>query len=675
MKDSCYFANLNGNGQSMKHNSKISVLKHLPQSVLRECWRKTVFLALLAMLGVVPDMANEKVYLHIDQDAYFLGETMWFAAYVSDARTNRPSKLSKVLYVELLEPEGSVLKTVVCKIEDGRASGCMALDPAMLSGLFEVRAYTRFMCNWEENCYSRVIPIFDQVVGGNYENRVINKRTRPAWDIKKKVRKQREAKKAQAEIETKEDREVLLKEAKANAPVMMALDSAPSRVNPFDRVRLHFHGEPHQTFSLSVSDGAGRVMTNRHADIAKDFIQNTQWILSERISEQKRPDKMMLPEYGISLRGTLMKAESYEPCLENKVIPVANENVLMDFVNDSVTAQNVCFTSEQGGFAYNFGEVYGDGVARLRCQYNRNEPRAMRIDKWFSPKPKEYGQEDYDLLLHSHPDAGTSETSWDDSTHFMDKVVVKEKKRNYGWKPLYRSLRHIDLLEEMEWQIDNLEEAATSYVTGKEYFSLAMGVLEHYHLPFTAFRLLFLHEPYGGDSSLPKKYSLQDHPLFKFIGKYKELVIRTDKEICNSFSYANRPAETQGRNNNMDGTQWATYHGMFKQGERVPSMIWCVIPYEENKIPFVNKSPDVRYTKIHGYDYPRSFVVPDYSENHPLEDNRRTLYWNPQVTTDAEGNATVEFYNNSTCREIRVYAEGITPDGRAIRCEKLVGGQ
>lgn len=101
-----------------------------------------------------------------------------------------------MLYVELLEPEGSVLKTVVCKIEDGRASGCMALDPAMLSGLFEVRAYTRFMCNWEENCYSRVIPIFDQVVGGNYENRVINKRTRPAWDIKKKVRKQREAKKA-----------------------------------------------------------------------------------------------------------------------------------------------------------------------------------------------------------------------------------------------------------------------------------------------------------------------------------------------------------------------------------------------------------------------------------------------------------------------------------------------
>ena len=88
----------------MKHNSKISVLKHLPQSVLRECWRKTVFLALLAMLGVVPGMANEKVYLHIDQDAYFLGETMWFAAYVSDARTNRPSKLIKVLYVELLEP-------------------------------------------------------------------------------------------------------------------------------------------------------------------------------------------------------------------------------------------------------------------------------------------------------------------------------------------------------------------------------------------------------------------------------------------------------------------------------------------------------------------------------------------------------------------------------------------
>lgn len=650
--------------------SKLFILSRLSPSVMCESWKTAVVLVLLALLGATPSRANEKVYLHIDQDAYFLGETMWFAAYVNDTRSNQPSQLSKVLYVELLEPEGSVLKTVVCKIEDGKASGSIVLEPSMLSGLFELRAYTRYMCNWEENYYSRVIPIFDQVAGGNYESRVINKRTRPAWDMKKKVRKQIDARKAQAELETKRDREVLLTEAKAKTPVKITLDSLTSRVQPFDKVRLHFHGEPNQTFSLAIRDGASEVKTNHRADIAKDLIENTQWILSERISRQRHPDEVMLPESGISLRGTLMTADSYKHGIENKVVPVAQENVLMDFVNAGVAAQAVCVTNEQGRFAYNLGEVYGDGVARLHCRYNSDDVSAIRMDKWFSPKPKEYGQADYGLLSHS-PSVGSSESSSDGSA-CLDKVVVKKKEHDHGRIPLFRSLRRIDLLEEMERQIDHLEEAATCYVTGENYYSVAMEAIMHYHFPLVASRVLFLHEPYRDDASLLKKYSLQDGPLFKFEGKYKELVIRMDREFCDYFSYANRPAEMQGLNNRMDGTGWATYTGMFKQGERVPSMIWCVVPYEDGKTPIANESPDMRYTKVHGYDYPRSFAVPDYAVNHPSEDYRRTLYWNPLVKTDAQGNATVEFYNNSTCKQLRVYAEGLTLDGRAMRCEKLV---
>lgn len=650
--------------------SKLFILSRLSQSVMCESWKTAVVLVLLALLGATPSRANEKVYLHIDQDAYFLGETMWFAAYVNDTRSNQPSQLSKVLYVELLEPEGSVLKTVVCKIEDGKASGSIVLEPSMLSGLFELRAYTRYMCNWEENYYSRVIPIFDQVAGGNYESRVINKRTRAAWDMKKKVRKQIDARKAQAELETKRDREALLTEAKAKAPVKITLDSLTSRVQPFDKVRLHFHGEPNQTFSLAIRDGASEVKTNHRADIAKDLIENTQWILSERMSRQRHPDEVILPESGISLRGTLMTADSYKHGIENKVVPVAQENVLMDFVNAGVASQGVCATNEQGRFAYNLGEVYGDGVARLRYRYNIDDASAIRMDKWFSPKPKEYGQADYGLLSHS-PSVGSSESSSDGSTR-LDKVVVKKKKQDYGRIPLFRSLRRIDLLEEMEWQIDHLEEAATCYVTGENYYSVAMEAIMHYHFPLAASRVLFLHEPYRDDASLLKKYSLQDAPLFKFEGKYKELVIRTDREFCDYFSYANRPAEMQGLDYQMGGTGWTTYSGMFKQGERVPSMIWCVVPYEDGKTPIANESPDMRYTKVHGYDYPRSFVVPDYAVNHPSEDYRRTLYWNPLVKTDAQGNATVEFYNNSTCKQLRVYAEGLTLDGRAMRCEKLV---
>ena len=45
---------------------------------------------------------------------------------------------------------------------------------------------------------------------------------------------------------------------------------------------------------------------------------------------------------------------------------------------------------------------------------------------------------------------------------------------------------------------------------------------------------------------------------------------------------------------------------------------------------------------------------------------RKTLYWSPNVTTDKDGKATVEFYNNSVATEFIISAEGITKDGKFI---------
>ena len=37
---------------------------------------------------------------------------------------------------------------------------------------------------------------------------------------------------------------------------------------------------------------------------------------------------------------------------------------------------------------------------------------------------------------------------------------------------------------------------------------------------------------------------------------------------------------------------------------------------------------------------------------------RRTLYWNPDVRTDAEGKANIRLFNNGTCRKMEISAEG-----------------
>ena len=108
---------------------------------------------------VVP---QEKVYLHFDNMGYFENETLWFKAYVTRTYDGRASDLSKVLYVELLNPTGDVLQTLKYPIDSlGQSHGEMKLDTILGSGLYEVRAYTRYMTNWGTNAvFSRVIPIF-----------------------------------------------------------------------------------------------------------------------------------------------------------------------------------------------------------------------------------------------------------------------------------------------------------------------------------------------------------------------------------------------------------------------------------------------------------------------------------------------------------------------------------
>ena len=115
---------------------------------------------------------EERVFLHFDNSGYYLGETMWFKAYVTGGVDNHATSISKVLYVELVAPEGYVIETKKYKIKDGACSGEFALNPELLSGYYEVRAYTRYMLNrGDDAIFSRVFPVYDKVNGDNYDFR------------------------------------------------------------------------------------------------------------------------------------------------------------------------------------------------------------------------------------------------------------------------------------------------------------------------------------------------------------------------------------------------------------------------------------------------------------------------------------------------------------------------
>ena len=126
---------------------------------------------------------QEKVWLHFDNAGYFQGDTIWFKAYVRSTHPERHEPLSRVLYVELVSPTGQVVHTRKMKIENGECHGEIPLRQSadlseeikrdstlslkkvndVLSGFYEVRAYTRYMLNWDtEGIFSRVFPVYDR---------------------------------------------------------------------------------------------------------------------------------------------------------------------------------------------------------------------------------------------------------------------------------------------------------------------------------------------------------------------------------------------------------------------------------------------------------------------------------------------------------------------------------
>lgn len=120
-------------------------------------------------------LPQETVYLHFDNTGYFVGEKMWYKAYVVSSDGDSLTQKSGVLYVELVDPLGMVVDTHVLKLEGGQGHGEFSLFSHLSAGFYEVRAYTRYMLNFgARGIYSRVFPVFAKPKKeGDYSNHVV----------------------------------------------------------------------------------------------------------------------------------------------------------------------------------------------------------------------------------------------------------------------------------------------------------------------------------------------------------------------------------------------------------------------------------------------------------------------------------------------------------------------
>jgi hypothetical protein len=160
---------------------------------------------------------QEKVYVHTDNTCYFIGDTLWYKAYVLRADNLQPTDMSRLLYVELLSPDGLVVERQrIIVSSQGHTCGQFVLKDSLYSGYYELRAYTRWMLNFNvshrhytrddrhlfynnqmakdffrewDGLFSRVLPVYSKPEHkGDYDGKYMYQR--PKQDVRREPKEQ-----------------------------------------------------------------------------------------------------------------------------------------------------------------------------------------------------------------------------------------------------------------------------------------------------------------------------------------------------------------------------------------------------------------------------------------------------------------------------------------------------
>ena len=95
-----------------------------------------------------PFPTGERVELFTDRTLYIAGEQILLSAFLQSGTGSSQTDLSRVLYYELITPDGNKLTGNKYIIRSSCAFGYLAIPNDVVTGIYFLRAYTKFMRNW-----------------------------------------------------------------------------------------------------------------------------------------------------------------------------------------------------------------------------------------------------------------------------------------------------------------------------------------------------------------------------------------------------------------------------------------------------------------------------------------------------------------------------------------------
>lgn len=478
---------------------------------------------------------------------------------------------------------------------------------------------------------------------------------------------------------------------------------------PYDSIDISFEvndpqGQPAPTLlSVSVRDGREEV-ESRHSMLTdlllmseiKGYVRRPSWYFeSDDTLHRRALDELLmvqgwrryewkhwagvepfelkyLPEQGIELHGQVVSMVRSKPRPDVQVTSFLTKRGEEDNPTDQNTSCFDVFTTDSSGRFSFISQVEGKWNLILSVsEKGKKKDHRIVLDRVFHPEPRRYPMAELQVHISgdekvSLPDTQLNDTVFmqenmeqlfkayedslrklgmDEKIHRIDEVVVKAKKLDKAaevYKTRTKSIAYYDVASEM----DDIQDR--NGFIGDDIHELMINMNSEFYRE---------HSP-GGQEYLFYKgrmvlfainYERTYHNEMDY-NKYRLLPLEAIKSvyISEDFGTICRYADPRFTPINID------------------KLYRCVVlieTYPEDQIS-VKGGKGVRKTWLEGYSEVKDFYQPDYRVLPKENDYRRTLYWNPALSTDEQGKAYIRFYNNSRCKYPRITVETLTEDGK-----------
>jgi hypothetical protein len=560
----------------------------------------------------------EKSYLQTDRNCYYANDVLYFKGYVNYVTQVLRDSLSRVLYVELINPDKKVVTRKILPVMNGTFSGSIDILPEFRNGDYSLRAYTRWMLNYSPTLiFTRPVKVLaaDEFVNNEMKN---DKPLVP-----------------NSSIEIVTDKEIYRPREKIEIKVK-ALDPLGAATTA--------------NISVSVTD----LNQDMPAADEKNILRNFQFVTSDT-SGLPAAIKHRLQE-GVDMSGSFHNKNG---SAEEGILSILEKksgftSTLTTGKSGEFVIENLAF-NDTVQFAFQAKTLNGDKPGTVAIDSFKISPPVKSLESLNVPIIRKQLIPKERWIPPTFEKAITLKAVTIEADKVADPITPIKKMANYSITGEWlRATKTNNLMIALQGRIPGL--SILTFMDGKATpFQVVMFQMRH---------VSFF--PGGGGNADKKDQMQKQEPLITV----NDMVVNYELGEGARVLQQLRPEQIE----RIDVYRSNAYGNYGPRGANGVINIYTRNPIEYVKERNLKASP-VQLITVNGFSSAKTFASTDYSSQNTSEDTpdyRATVYWNPDAVANSTEGFNTTFFATDASTKYRIVIEGVGLDGNPVRGEKII---